>query len=406
MMTSQNWSVQTNRFSKGETQGLTFFVTGVHTMKLSIIVPTYNESLNVIALTEAIKATLKDDVPYEIVFVDDSTDNTPEVLNSLAQSIAEVRYEHRVHERGLGTAVVRGFELATGDVLTVMDADLQHPPELLLRMLHEINAGADVVIPSRFIPGGDDGGLAVHRKIVSAVARYMGKLALKSIRKINDPTSGYFMFRKEVIQGKTLKPIGWKILIEVLVRGAAHRVVEIPYEFHPRNAGESKMSLTEQWNYLRHLFKLVVESPEDRRFYLFAMVGVSGVLVNMLVYDVLVRLGMPVTLSGALSGLVAMMSNFILNDRLTWMEARSGSLKLRATRYVFTSLIGIGINVGVLAILYHGLHVHYLLSNLIGIAIATVFNYLVNNSWTWKQPSEPVTIVTKPGQKRASAAKP
>lgn len=367
-------------------------------MKLSIIVPTFNESENVEELEREIRAAIDSRFNYEVIFIDDSSDDTPIVLRRLAEQHPSVRFEHRTHERGLGTAVVRGFGLATGDVLTVMDSDLQHPPSMLVQMMAEIQSGADMVIPSRFVPGGSDGGLSLHRKIISAGARYLGKITLRSLREISDPTSGFFMFRRSGISGAKLQPIGWKILIEVLVRGQFSHIVEPPYQFKSRNAGESKMSLREQWNYVRHLLKLVVVSPVDRRFYLFTLVGLSGVLINLLIYDGLVKLGFAVPLSGLVSAVCAMISNFILNDSLTWSDVRTSSRPKRALKYGMTSLLGIFINVLVLDLMYRRLHVHYLLANLVGIAAATIFNYVVNNKWTWASRK----LDSTPGPNRAA----
>jgi dolichol-phosphate mannosyltransferase len=331
---------------------------------------------------------------YEIIFVDDSTDDTPEKLKSLTKMDPHVRYEHRINERGLGTAVVRGFELAQGDNITVMDADMQHPPEMLLLMLKEIGLGADIVIPSRFIPGGNDGGLNIFRKLISATARYMGKIALKSLRPINDPTSGYFMFRKSVIKGVDLKPIGWKILIEILARGNYEKVTEIPYRFHARAAGESKMSVQEQWNYVRHLINLVKNSPQDRRFYLFALVGLSGLFINMAAYILLIHINMTVVIAGTISAFVAMNTNFYLNDRYTWSEIRDNLLFTRYFKFIITSAVGIVIDVNILSLLYYVFDLNYLLANFIGILAGTVWNFSINNIWTWHKDKEMIKIIT------------
>ena len=361
---------------------------------LSIVVPTYNEGDNVFSVAERVQNVLKDRA-YEIIFVDDSKDDTPDRLQKLCEIDKHVRYEHRTNERGLGTAVVRGFVLSKGDVLMVMDADLQHPPEMIPQMIEAVENGADVVIPSRFIPGGDDGGLNLFRKLVSATARYMGKIALKALRPINDPTSGYFMFRKAVIEGIRLEPIGWKILIEILAKGHYKDVTEVPYRFNKRAAGESKMSLQEQLNYLRHLYTLIKYSPDDRRFYVFAMVGVSGVFVNMLIFSFLVRIKFMVSVAGTISALAAMVSNFILNDRLTWAEIRTSSSLTRASKFVVTSVFGIGINVLLLSFLFYYFHFNYMIANLIGICIATLWNYSINNLWTWRCKDEVVSINVK-----------
>lgn len=359
---------------------------------LSIIVPTFNEGDNVRRVVHEVAFALPDTF-YEIVFVDDSVDDTPDILQQLSVEYANVRYIHRTQERGLGTAVVRGFELATGRYVAVMDADLQHPPAVLRDMLITMEtgmaAGADIVIPSRFVPGGSDGGLAPHRKVVSFVARLMGQVALKRLRHITDPTSGFFMMKRSVVQGVALQPIGWKILIEVLARGHYDRVLEIPYAFQAREAGISKMSLREQGNYILHLVKLVKESPSDRRLFLFLLVGASGVVINMALYDWFVHLTMPVPTAGTLSALFAMCSNFLLNDRVTWRDHSSpqSSVLTRAAKYILTSLVGIGVNVGVLYVLNHQGHMDYLLANLLGIIVATLWNYAINNSWTWRVKS-------------------
>ena len=366
-------------------------------MLLSIVVPTFNERSNVVRVAQEVASALSD-IHYELIFIDDSNDDTPIVLEQIALSDARVRFEHRSDERGLGTAVVRGFEISVGDVLAVMDADLQHPPAILREMLNEIDSGADIVIPSRFVPGGSDGGLALHRKIVSAVARYMGRSSLHRLRKITDPTSGFFMFKKSVVVGISLRPIGWKILIEVVARGRYQKIVEIPYVFRPREAEMSKMSLREQWNYILHLMVLVKDSPSDRRLLLFLLVGCSGVVVNMIVYIILVHLHVTVTTAGFFSALVALISNFILNDRITWVHLNVRNRWIgKALRYFSTSLVGIGIDVGVLSVLYHVFHIHYVLANLSGIFVATSWNFIVNDRWTWKNNK---TEETKPTDHR------
>lgn len=360
-------------------------------MKLSLIIPTYNERDNIFTVTDLVGRALQT-VDYEIIFVDDSADDTPDMLRQAAEVDRRVRYEHRTHERGLGTAVVRGFELATGDVLAVMDADLQHPPEMLVTMFNEIENGSDIVVPSRFVPGGDDGGLSSVRKLISAGARHLARLALHRVRKTTDPTSGFFMMRHSVIEGVKLRPIGWKILIEVLARGTYTSILEIPYAFRARSAGESKMSVREQWNYIKHLGLLVRDSPTDRRFFLFAGVGISGVLVNMVVYIIAVRLGLTVMVAGLVSALAALLSNFTLNDRLTWSDVKGQGWLMRASKYFLTSLVGIGIDVGILTVLYHDVHIHYVAANLAGIIVATIWNYAVSNYWTWRTAKRKIII--------------
>jgi dolichol-phosphate mannosyltransferase len=223
--------------------------------KVSVVVPTFNESKNILNLVTQVNDALKN-VDYEIIFVDDSKDNTPDVIRDVAKDFPQVRLEHREGESGLATAVLKGFELAEGDYLACMDADLQHPPIVLKYMYKAMEAGADFCIPSRLIPGGDDGGLNWYRKFVSWTARKMGQIALPCIRQISDPTSGLFMFRKECIKDADLQPIGWKIMIEVLAMGSYKKVIEIPYKFQQRTEGESKLSKKVTMEYIEQLKNL------------------------------------------------------------------------------------------------------------------------------------------------------
>lgn len=231
--------------------------------KISIVVPSYNEEDNVGNLVKRIGDSLSG-IDYEIVFVDDSTDRTPEKLREIMKENSRVRMKHRTNEKGLATAVICGFRIAKGDYLAVMDADLQHPPEILRSMYAVMESGADFCIPSRFIPGGSDGGLNLYRKMVSGVARYIGKIFLPSLRKITDPTSGLFMFRKEALKGADLKPIGWKIMVEVLALADYKSVVEIPYKFQARPAGESKLSSKVTLQYLEQVWGLIWRGKKQK----------------------------------------------------------------------------------------------------------------------------------------------
>ncbi len=232
--------------------------------KISVVVPTFNEAENVGDLANQIDYALRG-IPYEIIFVDDSNDDTPERIQDLIDEFGpRIRLRHREGETGLATAVLEGFSLAQGDFIAVMDADLQHPPRILRSMYAALLHGAQICIPSRFIEGGSDGGLGPYRKLVSGVARYIGKIFLPCLKKISDPTSGLFMFRWEVIDGAELKPIGWKIMVEVLAMGNYDRVIEIPYKFQARPAGESKLSSRVTMEYLEQIKGLMKRAPKHR----------------------------------------------------------------------------------------------------------------------------------------------
>lgn len=360
-------------------------------MQLSIIVPSFNERENVRAVVDRVDAAMANtNADYEIWFVDDSRDDTPIILEALSQSHAHVHYLHRENGRGLATAVVAGFKQAKGEHFVVMDADLQHPPELLPTILERLQSGTEVVIPSRFVRGGSDGGLSPFRKLVSWTARKIGQLAIQRLRRISDCTGGYFGLHRSVVEDIELSPIGWKILLEILVNGRYQTVHEIPYAFQARDAGESKMSMSEQMNYLRHLARLIWNSPEDRRFYVFCFVGALGVIVNLVVMGVLLY-GLhvrPATLASVIASVVAMCHNFLWNDKVTW-KAHAHPVKWRRMLQMpmFMLVSGVGIVITALFVkLFVWLHWEELLGQLFGIVIATFWSFTANNRLTWRTP--------------------
>lgn len=226
---------------------------------LSIIIPTFNESNNVNLLTSGIKKALQSTtLTYDIWFMDDSTDNTCVLLEKLSRDFPFIHYIHRTGVKSLSKAVEEGFQLSSGQYLIVMDADLQHPPEVILDIIRQLQAGYDIVIPSRFIQGGSDGGAPILRKLISLVARLIGRLSLKKVRHVRDCTSGFIGFDRRIIQNTKLDSISWKIVIEILVKGSYSSLIEIPYHFNKRSAGASKLNAKEQWRYLVHIFWLFI----------------------------------------------------------------------------------------------------------------------------------------------------
>ncbi len=223
--------------------------------KLSIVVPTYNEKDNINLLVKRIDDALEG-IDHEIIFVDDSDDDTPKVIERIAKINHHVRFKHRTGKKGLSTAVLTGFAMADGDYLACMDADLQHPPEILYSMYVAMETGGDYCLPSRFIIGGSDGHWNLYRKLVSFTARMYGKLMLRPLRPISDPTGGLFMVRREVMEDAHMKPIGWKILVEALSTTHYTRIIEIPYTFSKRYRGETKINMTVTLQYLKHCLSL------------------------------------------------------------------------------------------------------------------------------------------------------
>lgn len=251
-----------NRLSARETPASSWTA---YPPQLSLIIPTYKEAENLPRLVERVHWAL-DGCRFEIIVVDDdSPDGTAKVANELSRD-SPLNLVVRTGERGLASAVLTGFGLAAGRVLGVMDADLQHPPEHLRPMLAAIDKGADLVVASRYSPGGADLG-SVVRKNMSRAATLLTRALLSSARATPDPLSGFFLLRREVVDGAELNPVGYKILLEVLVRGRARRVTSIPYEFQRRLKGISKFNLSEQGRSLGHILGLArVEARQWRPF--------------------------------------------------------------------------------------------------------------------------------------------
>jgi len=361
--------------------------------ELSLIVPTYNEAENIPALTSRVHAALGPTCPYELIVVDDgSPDGTADVARSL-DSKYPIKVIVRHKERGLATAVLEGFRHASGEILGVIDADLQHPPELIPELLPHVRNGADVVVGSRYEPGGGTEKWTWQRRLVSKGARMLAHILLPSSKKSTDPLSGFFLFRKKAMDGTQLRPIGYKILLEILVRGRVGKVASVPYMFTGREAGQSKYNVHEQINYLRHILRLMPVDSGVRRFIKFCLVGSTGVVINMgLLWLFTEVVGLFYLASAAIGIEASIMNNFILNDVWTFKDRRTPGMAARLTRLLKFNLVsaaGIGINMGVLWGCTELLGIYYLLSNLCGIATAMLWNFIVNTSWTWRRSRPP-----------------
>ena len=235
---------------------------------LSVVVPTYNEAENAEPLVARVTKALAD-VDFELIVVDDSTDGTDRVLADIARGTPRLRAVHRTDRRGLASAVTDGIQHAIGDVVAVLDADLQHPPEVVPALFDALcRTGAELAIASRYVPGGSDE-FTIARRIVSRVGTALASILLSRARSVADPLSGFFAFRRSVVEGVHLQPIGYKILLEILVRGHVSRVVEVPYRFGTRGTGTSKLTLAQNLEFLKHLLVLstVRASPVQRMIY-------------------------------------------------------------------------------------------------------------------------------------------
>lgn len=354
---------------------------------VSVVIPTYNERDNIAPLVERVHDTLSA-YSYEILFIDDnSKDGTAQTVSALsAKYPAQVIV--RLKERGLASAVVHGFKYAKGEIVAVMDADLQHPPQVLADLLKAVDGGADLVIASRYVKGGGCEGWGLVRRIISKGAIFLAHLFLPQTRRISDPMSGFFMLRREVIDGADLRPTGYKILLEILMEGHYQKVAEVPYTFHVRERGKSKLSARQQIDYLKHLYSLMRRKGELVRFLKFCLVGGSGVGVNLGSYWLLTRfLHLNRFTALAIGFEASVVSNFLLNNFFTFSDRRVSKplpLLVQFVKFNLISLAGLGIQEGSLWLLNSVLNVHDIIAVLIGIILATLWNYFLNTWWTWK----------------------
>ncbi len=360
----------------------------------SLIIPTYNECKNVKIIVEKLSQLLDGSIPgdYELIVVDDdSRDRTWELALSLTPDYPQLRVMRREHERGLSTAVIRGWQVARGEVLGVIDADLQHPPETLLQLLAEIKRGADLAAASRHVVDGGVSDWSVVRRFLSRGAQTLGLVILPGVvGRVSDPMSGYFIVRRSCIAGKTLNPVGYKILIEVLGRGDIRWIGEVGYVFQERQEGESKVTWKQYIEYLRHLLILRLARWPMGKFLRFGVVGFSGVFVNMGVLYVLRHsLNLELTRSLIIAAELAIISNFLWNDLWTFgdISKRQPGNRQRLKRLLkfhTICLIGLIVNVLLVNLMFNIFGMNEYLANLIAIALVTLWNFWINLKLSWR----------------------
>lgn len=349
---------------------------------LSIIVPTYREAPNIAPLCEGIHAALAErPYSYEIIIVDDDSGDGIEDTVSELKKRYPVRVFVRKGERGLASAVIKGFELAGGDVLLVMDADLSHPTEKVPDVAAPVFSGeADFCIGSRFVPGGNADHFNLFRRLNAGVS----KLLARPFTRANDPMAGFFAFPASILKDAApLDPIGFKIGLEVIVKAAPQRVAEVPIQFRERLHGESKLSLKEQVNYLRHLLKLLRFKYEALyQFILFAAIGSSGMVVDLsTVFITRECVGFSFRVARVAGVLLAMSTNFLLNRRFTFPDGRKKSMAWQYAAFLVTSMLGFCVNWLISVYLveniaYFGRGYFYLLAAFIGILGGMVINFI------------------------------
>lgn len=377
----------------GETKGKTIL--------LSLVIPTYKERDNIEKIVYVLSLLLDEYIPeeYELIVVDDdSPDRTWEVAQSLMAKYPQLRVMRRQQERGLSSAVVRGWQSARGNILGVIDGDLQHPPEVLTQLLGAVQQGADLAVGSRHVEGGGVSSWSVVRRFLSRGAQVLGLVILPGVLgRVSDPMSGYFMVRRQAIAGATLNPVGYKILLEVIGRGKVREIAEVGYVFCERKEGESKVTWKQYVEYIHHLLRLrfstgVLGQIPFGRFLRFGLVGLSGVFVDMMILYLLsdsTTLALPLTRSKIIAGEIAIFNNFLWNDAWTFadvsMQQREWRQRLkRFVKFNVICLAGLVLNVVVLNIVFNFIVPNRYIANLIAIAVATIWNFWVNLKLSWR----------------------
>jgi len=234
---------------------------------LSLVVPTLNERENIVDFLNEVRRNLDAALPgnYEVIVVDDdSPDRTWEIAAGLMTDFPELRVVRRQNEGGLAVAVIRGWQVARGQILGTINADFQHPPDVLPRLVERAD-GADLVVATRHSDGGGVGDWGLMRQVTSWGAARIGRWLLPEVyARVSDPLSGCYLVRRPAIQGMELKPLGYKSLMELLVRGSVREIHECGYQMRKRVRGQSKVHALHPWQYLRHVFRLRATARETR----------------------------------------------------------------------------------------------------------------------------------------------
>ncbi|MDL5050768.1 glycosyltransferase family 2 protein [Oscillatoria amoena NRMC-F 0135] len=357
--------------------------------QLSIVVPTYNEAGNVQPLLRLLAEALVN-ISYEVIFVDDdSPDGTADRVRAIAQTNPAVRVLHRVGRNGLSSACVEGMMAAAAPYVAVMDADLQHDEKILPAMLELMQREhLDIVIGSRHASGGSMGAFAKERVALSQFGRRISQFVCKA--DVSDPMSGFFLvnrnFLHEVIYD--LSSIGFKILVDLLASARRPvRIGEVPYTFRNRQEGESKLDTLVLLEYLQLVADKLTGGLIPARFLLFSAVGFSGVLVHALVLASLYRsLEWEFRPAYLIALLLAMTCNFFFNNLVTYRECRlkgARALALGWLSFCLACSLGAFISIQIADSLRLS-GVHWALASLVGIALASVWNYTMTQTLTWR----------------------
>ena len=361
---------------------------GPSTPTLSIIVPTYQESANIPVLFECVKVAL-DGLPWEMIVVDDnSPDGTSNVAFALAAKDHRLRCLRRVNRSGLAGAVIEGWMSSSADFVAVIDGDLQHD-ESVLRVMYQVLAkGAGNLVIGTRLRKASGGSLSPARQRLSDMgAWFFRRIAGAAVA---DPMSGFFMIRREIVSrlAPSLSPDGFKILVDVILSaGGELKIIEVPYRFRKRNAGESKLTPLVGIDFLGLVVHHATAGVLPIRFVLFAMVGASGLVVHIVTLSAVLHWFGALTFdSGQLiATVVAMASNFILNNEITYSSYRYRGLGLIEgfAGFALGCSVGAIANIDVASWLYNANETWWV-AGLAGALLSVVWNYAVSTNLIWR----------------------
>jgi dolichol-phosphate mannosyltransferase len=354
--------------------------------ELSVIVPTYNEHDNVPLVVELLKRTLED-VSWEVIFVDDnSPDGTAAAVRALGAADSRVRCIRRIGRRGLAGACIEGMLSSQARYIAVLDADLQHDETLLAAMLERIRKGdVDVVVGSRYIPGGSADSFTSKRRFMSRLSHVAAHMITKV--DLSDSGSGFYMIRRDAVEeiAPRLSSQGFKLLLDIMTtaRGTL-RAAELPYTFRERQHGESKLDAHIVLDFAALLVAKLTNDAVSFRFLMFCFVGLTGVVIHMIA----LRLAIPSTrfeIAQVIATAVAVCWNFVLNNMLTYRDQRLKGWRFLTglLRFQLICAVGAVSNVGAAAWLY-GFGENWWLAGLAGAVMSAVWNYVVSAAFVWR----------------------
>jgi dolichol-phosphate mannosyltransferase len=357
--------------------------------ELSIIVPTFNERTNVPLLIDRLRVVL-DGIAWEVIFVDDdSPDGTAAQVRSMAQTDPRVRCIQRIGRRGLSTACIEGILASAAPCVAVMDADLQHDDRLLPKMLDVLRReDCDVVVGSRYVAGGGVGNWDAKRVRISTFANRLSRLLCKV--EIADPMSGFFMFRRGAFEAavRQMSGQGFKILLDFLASSSKPLTIrELPYHFGERQFGESKLDTLVAWEFAMLIADKLIGHVVPVRFVLFALIGGIGLLVHLAVLGYLFKVaGTSFDVAQTVAVVVAMTSNFVMNNLFTYRDMRLRGVRLVRGLLSFYGICGVGAvaNVGIASYLFSADH-KWWLAGVVGVVVGAVWNYAASSVLTWKR---------------------